>query len=145
MLLYEGGEALRFDEGAIRAGVRGVVSVMHALEMLPGKRPPQHRADPFIARSSHWIRAPEAGILRGRVALGASVDAGEQLGVLTDPLGVDEIPVKATHRGVVIGRTELPLVNEGDALFNMATFDSPAAVSESLDEFQDGLDDARNH
>jgi predicted deacylase len=35
MLLYEGGEALRFDEGVIRAGVRGVLSVMTALGMVP--------------------------------------------------------------------------------------------------------------
>ena len=34
MLLYEAGEALRFDEVAIRAGVRGVMAVMQALGML---------------------------------------------------------------------------------------------------------------
>jgi predicted deacylase len=35
MLLYEGGEALRFDESAIQAGTRGVLRVMRALAMLP--------------------------------------------------------------------------------------------------------------
>ena len=42
ILLYEAGEALRFDEVAIRAGVRGVVNVMRSLGMLPGQ--PAHAA-----------------------------------------------------------------------------------------------------
>ena len=38
VLVYEGGEALRFDELAIRAGARGILNVMRALEMLPPSR-----------------------------------------------------------------------------------------------------------
>jgi predicted deacylase len=140
MLLYEGGEALRFDESAIRAGARGVLSVMTALGMIPARSGRIGRpAEPFIARSSHWVRAPESGILRGRAALGAAVESGDRLGIIADPLGAEEARVKATHGGIVIGRTELPLVNEGDALFNIATFDRPADVVESLDEFNDEL------
>jgi hypothetical protein len=39
----------------------------------------------------------------------------------------------------VIGRTELPLVNEGDALFHVATFDRPEEVVESIDAHRDAL------
>jgi len=140
MLLYEGGEALRFDEDAIRAGVRGVISVMAALGMLAERRAPK-RAEPFVARSSHWQRAPVSGILRARAALGARVDVGGPLGRIADPLGEDEVVVEASRSGIVIGRTELPLVNEGDALFHIATFDRPDAVSESVDDFQEELSD----
>ncbi len=35
MLVYEAGEALRFDEMSIKAGLRGVLRVMRHLEMLP--------------------------------------------------------------------------------------------------------------
>ncbi|MFT5695495.1 MAG: hypothetical protein ACI9QQ_001473, partial [Myxococcota bacterium] len=35
---------------------------------------------------------------------------------------------------------ELPLVNEGDALFHIATFERPADVSASLEDFQDELE-----
>ena len=38
MLLYEAGEALRFDEVSIRAGVKGIINVMRELEMLPPSR-----------------------------------------------------------------------------------------------------------
>ncbi|MGH0028420.1 MAG: succinylglutamate desuccinylase/aspartoacylase family protein [Myxococcota bacterium] len=139
MLLYEGGEALRFDENAIRAGVRGVISVMRALDMLPESKQPATRAAPFIARGSHWLRAPEAGILRARVALGAAVKPGQRIGVIADPLGASEIPVTARQPGIVIGRSELPLVNEGDALFHVATFDRLAEVQASVGEFEDEL------
>jgi len=136
MLLYEGGEALRYNEPAIQAGVNGVLSVMRALEMLPPTKRRRAARKPFIARSSHWVRAPESGILRARSPLGAAVDAGECLGIVADPLGAEEFEVHASHKGIVIGRTELPLVRGGDALFHIATFARPAAVSESLDDFQ---------
>jgi predicted deacylase len=139
MLLFEGGEALRFDEQAIRAGVRGVLSTMAALEMLPARRAAKTQAEPFVARSSHWIRAPESGILRERPRLGELVEAGQKLGTIADPLGADQISVRAEKPGIVIGRTELPLVNEGDALFHIATFARPAAVSASVEEFQDEI------
>ena len=140
MLLYEGGEALRFDERAIRAGVRGIRSVMRAIGMLPPPTRPRRLPEPFVARSSHWVRAGESGILRARVELGALVSAGQRLGNIADPLGAGEVPVDARHAGIVIGRSELPLVNEGDALFHIATFDAPTEVSASLDEFQGDLD-----
>lgn len=140
MLLFEGGEALRFDEGAIRAGTNGVLSVMRALEMLPARTAAQAR-EPFIARSSHWVRAPQSGILRGRAALGVAVREGDRLAIVADPLGSDENPVTAPHAGVVIGRSELPIVNEGDAIFHIATFKRPEAVAESVYEFNGALAD----
>ena len=136
MLVYEAGEALRFDETAIRGGVRGVLAVMRALEMLPAMSrrtvsPPQ----PVMARSTAWVRAPEAGILRTRIQLGRSVELGAVLGTIADPLGTREVDVVATQSGVVIGRSEIPLVNEGDALFHVATFDRPESVAESVAQY----------
>ena len=139
MLLYEGGEALRFDPGAIKAGVRGVLSVMRALEMLPASKGSGKRPEPVVARSSHWVRAPRAGLLRTKATLGSWVESGEKLGMIADPLGAEEARVVASHEGILIGRTELPIVNEGDALFHIATFDEPADVSASLEIFQDRL------
>ncbi len=50
ILLYEAGEALRFDEFAIRAGVKGVLNVMKHLGMIAPGRVPKNRRK---ARSSH--------------------------------------------------------------------------------------------
>lgn len=117
-LLYEGGEGLRFEEKAIRIGLRGVLNVMIELGMLPGERTRTEHT--FIARSSTWLRAPGSGILRTRVKLGAEVARGDLLGVVGDPFGDGEQELRASQDGILIGRAQLPLVNEGDALFHIA-------------------------
>lgn len=140
ILVYEAGEALRFDELAIRAGVRGVLSVMRHLEMLPEKASKGRQVEPFVAHDSLWTRAPESGILVSRVKLGAQVAKGEQIGFISDPLAEEETPVHARIDGVVIGRTMLPLVNEGDALFHVASFDRLDTAAEEVDFFREEID-----
>ena len=137
-ILYEAGEALRFDEFSIRAGVKGIVSVMRQLGMLPARTSKRHKPiTPFIARSSTWVRAPESGIIRVLVPLGARVRKGEALGIIADPFGVKERTVTAPNDGVIIGRADLPLVNEGDALFHIARFEKPADVAAVVESLQD--------
>jgi predicted deacylase len=139
MLLFEGGEALRFDEIVIRAGVTGIRSVMRAIGMLPPARKVQSTREPLVARSTAWVRAPESGILRSEKRLGALVELNERLGIIADPLGEGEVDVRASTAGVMIGRTNLPLVHEGDALFHIARFDEPASVVAQLDAFRADL------
>lgn len=138
MLLYEAGEALRFDEVAIRAGVRGILSVMRALEMLPPSRSkPKRKATSVVARSTSWVRAPDSGILRPTVTLGSKVEKDSLLGIVSDPFGERETPISALFDGIVIGRTNLPLVNEGDALFHIARFRGIERAAEKVEEFQE--------
>ena len=86
VLLYESGEALRFDEVAIRAGVKGVLNVMTALGMRA--RPRKHRTpETMIANTSQWVRAPQSGILRALAATGSRVQVDEVLAYINDPLG----------------------------------------------------------
>lgn len=142
VIVYEAGEALRFDEVAIRAGVKGVTAVMRVLGMLTGgkQRPP--RVVPQVAESSTWVRAPQSGILRSLRPLGAKVDTGMILGVVSDPFGDNEEPLKAPFPGVIIGRTTIPLVNEGEALFHIARFRRPGTAAGRLEEIQQELDPA---
>ena len=138
MLLYEAGEALRFDEVSIRAGVKGIINVMRTLEMLPAtKRQTQKQIKPVVARSSSWIRASDSGILRALIPLGGRVKKGTLLGVVADPFGEREIQVIANCSGIVIGRTNLPLVNEGDALYQIARFGDIGEVEAKVDEFHE--------
>jgi uncharacterized protein len=44
----------------------------------------------------------------------------EVIGVVADPLGTTSVPVVAEHDGIIVGRTVLPIVNRGDALFHIA-------------------------
>jgi uncharacterized protein len=135
VIVYEAGEALRFDEMSIRAGVKGVARVMRALNMLPVAKRGQRPMDPIVARSSTWVRAPVSGILRASVTLGAQVLAGESLGIISDPFGENEVEVKSPSNGIVIGRTNLPLVHEGDGLFHVVRVEGTQVVAETLDAF----------
>ncbi|MDX1655805.1 MAG: succinylglutamate desuccinylase/aspartoacylase family protein [Candidatus Competibacteraceae bacterium] len=143
ILLYEGGEALRFDEFAIRAGVRGVVSVMRELGMLPRVRHLKPPAEPVLARASSWVRAPASGVMRAARPLGTRVAKDEVLALVSDPFGEQETPVRARFEGVIIGCTNLPLVNEGEALFHVARFLQVDSVEEHLEQYQEELADMR--
>jgi predicted deacylase len=136
VIVYEAGEALRFDEACIRAGVKGVVRVMRELEMLPAPSRRNRRAAPLIIRSSKWVRAPHSGLLRSATALGSAVKEGQVLGVVSDPFGMNEVEVRASVGGVIIGRSNIPLVHEGDALFHIARHEGTQVIARSLDDFE---------
>ncbi len=125
VLLYEGGEALRFDELASRAGVSGILRVMQELGMIGRKGVPKVRHAPVLASESHWYRAPAGGVFRGFKAIGAAVTPGTVLGVVSDPFGEREAEIVSDIAGIVIGRSNMPTVYEGDALFHVA--DTPKA------------------
>lgn len=143
MLLYEAGEALRFDELSIRAGVQGVLNVMRGLEMLaPARGRKRTSHEPFTARSSSWVRAPASGIFRGTASLGAYVKKGEILGTIAEPVRDTECDVRASFGGIVIGCSHLPLVLEGEALFHIASFEDLREVAEQVEEFQSTHEEA---
>ncbi len=126
VLVYEGGEGLRFDEFAIKAGVDGIARVMldiGMLELPDGIEAPtvsSPKRPVLLANASRWVRAPEGGVLRAMKHIGDAVSEGEVVGIIASPYGADETPVRASRRGIVIGRTTLPVVNMGDALFHIA-------------------------
>jgi len=143
MLLYEAGEALRFDEVSIRAGVQGILNVMRGLEMLPPTRSRRRPfREPFVARSSAWVRAPASGIFHASVALGANVKKGDLLGAVMQLAGNSNSEVRATNGGIVIGRSYLPLVLEGEALFHVASFEDLPEVAVQVERFQSTHEEA---
>ncbi len=135
MLLYEAGEALRFDETSIRAGVRGVINVMRELGMLPARK--SKSVEAVTARSSSWVRAGKSGILTTHVAIGDRVEKNGLLAKIADPFGQNAAELRSDVRGLVIGRTNLPLVTEGDAIFHIARFESAAEAGAKVELFQE--------
>ncbi len=140
VILYEAGEALRFEEVYIRAGVKGVINVMRSIGMLPKSRSKRAPRTPIVSDQTSWLRAPESGILRTFVPLGAKVEKDQVIAMVADPLGATETPVVAPNNGVVIGRTNLPLVYEGDAIFHIAQYGRKVAVVEKhVEKFSEEL------
>lgn len=140
ILLFEAGEALRFDEVAIRVGVRGVLGVMRNIGMLAPSKSSRRNIASVRSNSSHWLRAPIGGVMRAKKKLGDRVRKGETIAFVSDPLGSTEELVVARSSGIVIGRTNLPVVNRGDALFHVARVASLADAEESLDGLENDLE-----
>ena len=125
VLVYEGGEGLRFDEFAITAGVDGIANVMlksGMLELPDGVELPatDGARQPVFADAARWVRAPDGGIFRTLRRIGHAVTEGETLGWVANPYEDAETVIRSPRRGIVVGSTTLPVVNMGDALFHIA-------------------------
>ncbi len=136
ILVYEAGEALRFDEVSIRGGVRGIMNIMRSVEMLPkGKGKGMQEVRGVEAHSTSWIRASVSGVVSLKPELGTRVAKGQRLAIISSPLGDAEEEIVAPFAGIVIGRSNLPLAHEGDALFNIAAFESTSKAEAVVDDF----------
>ena len=140
-IVYECGEALRFDELSIRIGVQGVLRTMAALGMLRPRARAKAAAASALSRESRWLRAPEGGIFRARRTIGHRVQEAELLGMISDPFGETQCEVRAHMAGLIIGRTNVPAVNQGDALFHIAALDNAGAVQREYGRLERELDE----
>jgi hypothetical protein len=118
VIVYEAGEPQRFNPEAIDAGVKGVLRVLTALGMLRGRRPRRHSG--LEARRSIWVRARSSGVLRLGVKIGHRVSSEQVVGVIGDVFGDEQLQLHSPADGVVIGATQNPMVNQGDAVVHIA-------------------------
>ncbi len=138
VLLYEAGEALYFNDAAIRSGVQGILNVMRAIGMLPKSRKKFCQV-PIISDRTNWVRAPRSGVFYKQGAHGNLIRKGDMLGVINDPLGDESEQIQAPFTGVIIGQLTLPLVHEGDALVNLAKVSDPGEAEVVLDDYASTL------
>ncbi len=136
ILLYEAGEALRFDEGCIRVGVKGIVNVLREMNMLPAVNKKSLKT-PIVTRNSNWIRTNESGMLRTIKALGDLVKKDEVIAFIDERLGDDSFPIRSPFDGVIIGKSEIPLVQEGDAVFHIAKLKNLENAEMKLETFNE--------
>ena len=139
-ILYEAGQALRFDEASINGGVKGVLGVMSHLGMLKRKGNRKF-IEPIVARSSQWVRASHDGMMVANTELGERVVKDDLLALLVDPYGEMELEVRSPVNGIVIGRNNIPVVNEGEALFHVAKFDTVKDAEKTVEQFQEHMED----
>lgn len=123
ILLYEAGEALRFDEFSIRAGMKGILNVLKHLGMIrKSSRIKKKKITPFIANGSQWVRANASGIVHNMINLGDQITKGQVLAEIGSPYGAIFDSVIASRSGILIGKQNIPLVQEGEAMFHIAYF-----------------------
>lgn len=120
-LVYQAGEAMRFDENAIALGVEGVKNVMRSVDILA--KEPQKEFSPIFSRDEDWLVAHRGGILNTTVSLGQSIEEGETIGFINDPFGAESSePITSPQKGIVVGVNTSPLIHEGMKIFKVASF-----------------------
>lgn len=139
ILLYEAGEALRFDELSIRMGINGILGVMGALGMIAPSTFRVKTCIPTISRDSYWIRAPISGILRHVKKIGNKINKDQILAIIANPTSQEEFKLRSPLSGIVIGENMLPLVHAGQALFHIASFEKLERIEEQFDNLQDAF------
>jgi predicted deacylase len=116
-IVYEGGEALRLDSYPIAMGVSGIEKTLHFLKMIEGDF--AEVKSPVDIQHTSWVRASKAGLFVWSECSGAKVRKGDVLGRIYDPYGTSHVLVNASMDGYILGHTNAPLVNQGDALFHL--------------------------
>lgn len=122
ILLFEGGEAKRFDKYPVSVGVEGILRVMDALDMRRHVEPPVSH-ESLEATTSKWVRAKRAGILRLNFESGDFVSRKQLLGTIGDVFERTVTRVVAPFDGIILSHVTHPLVHQGDALVHVGAAD----------------------
>ena len=138
LLVYQAGEAMRFDENAIQLGVDGVLNLARAVNILP--KSPTMELKPIFSRDEDWIVAHKGGVLQPVVSLGQTIKKNELIATINDPFGTaPNEPYKSPQDGVVVSINTTPLIHEGLPIFKIASFldyDKAENVIEEWDRAQ---------
>jgi predicted deacylase len=118
ILVFEGGEALRFDDLSINEGILGLRRLLNAEGMLSERLA---EAESVYCTSKKWLRAANAGMFMWYKSSGEVAEKGDILGAIYDPYGGEETKILAKEGGFIIGHNNAPVVNQGDALFHIAS------------------------
>jgi uncharacterized protein len=139
VLLYEAGQALRFDELSIKVGVRGVINVLRHLDMIKKSSTKKTPVEPFVARSSSWIRSTHSGFVVHRKQLGDYVAKGDVLAEIKGHYGDQVSLIINKDNGIIIGKQNIPLVQEGEAMYHVAYFKKPNDVIDNLEIMEENF------
>lgn len=131
VLLFEGGEAGRFEHQPISIGVDGVLRVMQELEMIGSAPKPTESVE---ATGTQWIRAKRGGMLRLSRLTGEPVRRRQKIGSIGDALGDESFRVVAPCDGIIISHATNPLLNQGDALVHIAKTSDTETLLHSEDD-----------
>ncbi len=144
MLVYEAGEGLRLDEFSARVGTRGILRIMSGLGMIAYEAyedTPESWTAPVVVTSSRWVRAEEGGLIRTHKTTGDSIEKDEVAAIISNPYEDSVCEVVSPFSGLIIGRTNLPVVNRGDALFHIAKVAKPGSAEQTVGEIVDEIEE----
>lgn len=120
ILVFEGGESMRFDYLSINEGLSGCLRLLKAYNMVDTEIPNNSKVK---IKDDTWIRASESGLFHMNASNGAHVRKGDLLGVICNPFGEIEHKIISHVDGYIVGINNQPVVNEGDALIHLGMED----------------------
>ena len=117
IIVYEGGEALRFDQAAKTHAIAGIKKVLQYLKMQNFNEKPQPSN---ILQNRKWLRAPVAGFFHPIVEIGSSIKAKQIVGSISGPIADYRKQCTSPKNAYVISINNNPMVNRGDAIMQIA-------------------------
>jgi hypothetical protein len=109
----------------VKHGVSGIETLISTIGMQRKLRL-WNDPEPVYYRSS-WVRADSGGILLADVSLGSTVQEGDLLGTINDPMSNARSEVRSPYSGRIIGMARNQVVMPGFAAFHVgiATVEAP--------------------
>lgn len=113
----EAGGPSQLELKEVKLGVKGIETLINTLGMIRKVRL-WGDPEPVYYRSS-WVRADNGGILFADVSLGSTVQKGDLLGTITDPMNNARTELRSPFSGRIIGMARNQVVMPGFAAFHV--------------------------
>ncbi|MFW2404630.1 MAG: succinylglutamate desuccinylase/aspartoacylase family protein [Gammaproteobacteria bacterium] len=127
-ITLEAGEPLRLQSAKVSQGVTGIFTLLDTMNIVKRVQflsPPE----PVFYQST-WVRADDGGILFSVVRLGQSIETGDVLGTITDPITNEQNLIYSPTAGRVLGMALNQVVQPGFAAFRIGIeTDGPPTAS----------------
>src|SRR5215813_10832026 len=113
----EAGYAGRADTDDVELLVRGCLSVMRQLKMLPGS--PSRVEHPVWIENIRTLASEQTGIFYPLVTRGQFVESGMKIGYVTDLFGKTIFEARSPSAGVVLYICAVPSMKKGETIANI--------------------------
>lgn len=131
-ITLEAGEPHRLQLRDVDQGLKGIKSLMKKLSMLEGTGATPNPETVF--HQTKWIRTDRAGILLSQVQLGDPIKAGQQLGIISDPVTNQETAIISPYNGQILGMALNQVTIPGYAAYHIGIDAGKPGVSEEVSE-----------
>lgn len=122
IIVYEGGESLRYDRYAITEGVNCAHRFLHNFGM--SNQIPEPCLSSIVIKDKTWYRCPDSGMWIHTKMNGEFVEKNQLLGYVTSPYGDFKSEVRAKEDGYIICINNQAVVNKGDALVHLGSVET---------------------
>ncbi|ADJ27128.1 succinylglutamate desuccinylase/aspartoacylase family protein [Nitrosococcus watsonii] len=129
-ITLEAGEPKRLQLQKVHQGLKGIRNLMRKLAMVDEG---EARSIPeAVFHQTQWIRTHQAGILLSEVSLGDPIKAGQQLGIITNPITNQQTPIISPYDGQLLGMALNQVTIPGYAAYHIGIkADKPGFIEES--------------